>query len=123
MRKLPEGKITAKPSPRSTSARCSVGYVRQSTPAQAELNTESRRRQYEVVEIARRRDFRTVDLSYNDLGRSASGMVALPGFAKLVAALCAGEVGAVLCFDASRLARNGRDPVRESKKILAEFDQ
>src|SRR2546430_14412349 len=23
--------------------------------------------------------------------------------------LCAGEVGAVLCFDASRLARNGRD--------------
>lgn len=31
------------------------------------------------------------------------------GFEKLVAALCAGEVGAVLCFDASRLARNGRD--------------
>jgi DNA invertase Pin-like site-specific DNA recombinase len=26
-----------------------------------------------------------------------------------VAALCAGEIGAVLCFDASRLARNGRD--------------
>jgi Recombinase len=26
-----------------------------------------------------------------------------------VAWLCAGEVGAVLCFDASRLARNGRD--------------
>jgi len=28
---------------------------------------------------------------------------------RLVAWLCAGEVGTVLCFDASRLARNGRD--------------
>lgn len=37
------------------------------------------------------------------------GMVARPGFDRLVAWLCAGEVGAVLCFDASRLARNGRD--------------
>src|SRR5438270_10564815 len=36
-------------------------------------------------------------------------MVARPGFERLVAGLCAGEVGAVLCFDASRLARNGRD--------------
>src|SRR6187200_2586224 len=31
------------------------------------------------------------------------------GFDRLVAWLCAGKVGAVLCFDASRLARNGRD--------------
>ena len=45
----------------------------------------------------------------DDLGRSASGAVARPGFEKLVAWLCAGDVGAVLCFDASRLARNGRD--------------
>jgi len=36
-------------------------------------------------------------------------MVARPGFERLVAWLCAGEVAAVLCFDASRLARNGRD--------------
>ena len=36
-------------------------------------------------------------------------MVARPGFERLVAWLSAGEVGAVLCFDASRLARNGRD--------------
>ena len=45
----------------------------------------------------------------DDLGRSANGMVARPGFERLVAWLCAGEVGAVLCFDASRLARKGRD--------------
>lgn len=89
--------------------RKAVVYVRQSTQAQVELNTESRRRQYELVEVARRHGFRSVDVIDDDLGRSASGMVARPGFDKLVAALCAGEVGAVLCFDASRLARNGRD--------------
>jgi excisionase family DNA binding protein len=89
--------------------RKAVVYVRQSTQAQVELNTESRRRQYELVEEARRRGFRTVEVIDDDLGRSASGMVARPGFEKLVAALCAGEIGAVLCFDASRLARNGRD--------------
>lgn len=89
--------------------RKAVVYVRQSTQAQVEHNTESRRRQYELVEVARRRGFRTVEVIDDDLGRSASGMVARPGFEKLVAALCAGEIGAVLCFDASRLARNGRD--------------
>ena len=40
---------------------------------------------------------------------SASGAVARPGFERLVAWLYAGEIGAVLGFDASRLARNGRD--------------
>lgn len=89
--------------------RKAVVYVRQSTQAQVELNTESRRRQYELVEVARRRGFWTVEVIDDDLGRSASGMVGRPGFEKLVAALCAGEIGAVLCFDASRLARNGRD--------------
>ena len=89
--------------------RKAIVYVRQSTQAQVEANAEGRRRQYELVEVARRRGFRTVEVIDDDLGRSASGMVARPGFEKLVAALCAGEIGAVLCFDASRLARNGRD--------------
>jgi DNA invertase Pin-like site-specific DNA recombinase len=39
----------------------------------------------------------------DDLGRTASGAVERPGFDRLVAALCAGQVGAVLCLDASRL--------------------
>jgi DNA invertase Pin-like site-specific DNA recombinase len=50
-----------------------------------------------------------VEIIDDDLGRSASGTVARPGFDRLVAWLCAGKIGAVLCFDASRLARNGRD--------------
>jgi excisionase family DNA binding protein len=89
--------------------RKAVVYVRQSSPSQVQLNRESQRRQYELVDEARRRGFRDIEVIDDDLGRSASGTVARPGFEKLVAWLCAGDVGAVLCFDASRLARNGRD--------------
>jgi len=95
--------------PAAVLKRKAVVYVRQSTQAQVQSNLESQRRQYELVEVARRRGFRDVEVIDDDLGRSASGMVARPGFERLVAWLCAGEVGAVLCFDASRLARNGRD--------------
>src|SRR6188768_931305 len=97
------------PCPNSVLKRKAVVYVRQSTQTQVEANVEGRRRQYELVDVARRHGFQTVEVIDDDLGRSASGMVARPGFEKLVAALCAGTIGAVLCFDASRLARNGRD--------------
>jgi excisionase family DNA binding protein len=95
--------------PASLLQRKAVVYVRQSTPTQVQTNLESQRRQYELVDEARRLGFREVEVIDDDLGRSASGMVARPGFERLVAWLCAGEVGAVLCLDASRLARNGRD--------------
>ena len=95
--------------PATVLKRKAVVYVRQSTQAQVQINLESQRRQYELVEVARRRGFRDIEVIDEDLGRSASGMVARPGFERLVAGLCAGQVGAVLCFDASRLARNGRD--------------
>ncbi len=89
--------------------RKAVVYVRQSTQAQVQMNLESQRRQYDLVGEARRLGFHDIEVIDDDLGRSASGTVARPGFEKLVAWLCAGEVGAVLCLDASRLARNGRD--------------
>jgi len=89
--------------------RKAVVYVRQSTQTQVQINVESKRRQYDLVQEAKRRGFRDIEVIDDDLGRSASGMVARPGFERLVALLCAGEVGAVLCADASRLARNGRD--------------
>ena len=95
--------------PAAVLKRKAVVYVRQSTQAQVQSNLESQRRQYELLDVARRRGFRDIEVIDDDLGRSASGMVARPGFERLVAGLCAGEVGAVLCFDASRLARNGRD--------------
>jgi DNA invertase Pin-like site-specific DNA recombinase len=89
--------------------RKAVVYVRQSTQSQVMTNLESQRRQYDLVDIARQHGFIDVEVIDDDLGRSASGTVARPGFDRLVAWLCAGRVGAVLCQDASRLARNGRD--------------
>jgi DNA invertase Pin-like site-specific DNA recombinase len=84
-------------------------YVRQSTPGQVAGHTESRRRQYALVDAARTAGFVDVMIIDEDLGRSGSGLEARPGFQKLVAAVCAGTVGAVYCIEASRLARNGRD--------------
>jgi DNA invertase Pin-like site-specific DNA recombinase len=95
--------------PATVLQRKAVVYVRQSTPQQVQMNLESQRRQYELVAVARRRGFTHVEVIDDDLGRSASGAVDRPGFDRLVAALCAGQIGAVLCLDASRLARNGRD--------------
>ena len=95
--------------PATVLKRKAVVYVRQSTQTQVQTNLESQRRQYDLVDAARNRGFRDVEVIDDDLGRSASGMMARPGFDRLVAWLCAGDVGAVLCFDASRLARNGRD--------------
>jgi DNA invertase Pin-like site-specific DNA recombinase len=89
--------------------RKAVVYVRQSTQMQVQTNLESQRRQYDLVEVARRHGFANIEVIDDDLGRSASGSVDRPGFERLVASVCAGDVGAVLCFDASRLSRNGRD--------------
>jgi DNA invertase Pin-like site-specific DNA recombinase len=95
--------------PATVLQRKAVVYVRQSTPQQVQSNLESQRRQYELIDVARQCGFTDVEIVDDDLGRSASGAVERPGFERLVAALCAGQVGAVLCLDASRLARNGRD--------------
>jgi excisionase family DNA binding protein len=100
---------SAEPIPATLLKRKAVIYVRQSTQSQVMINLESQRRQYDLVDVARQRGFVDIEVIDDDLGRSASGTVARPGFDRLVAWLCAGKVGAVLCFDASRLARNGRD--------------
>ena len=53
--------------------RKAVVYVRQSTQAQVQGNREGQRRQYELVDVARGRGFREVEVIDDDLGRSASG--------------------------------------------------
>lgn len=95
--------------PESVLQRRAVVYVRQSSAIQAQENLESQRRQYELAALAAEYGFRDVVTIDEDLGRSASGLVARPGFEALVAQLCQGMVGAVFCLEASRLARNGRD--------------
>ena len=70
----------ADPLPATVLSRKAIVYVRQSTQTQVQINRESQRRQYDLVEEARRRGFRDVEVIDDDLGRSASGTVARPGF-------------------------------------------
>jgi excisionase family DNA binding protein len=89
--------------------RRAIVYLRQSSPEQVFQNQESQRRQYGLSDQARELGFRDVMVIDEDLGRTGSGLVERPGFQRLVAEVCGGEVGAVFCIEASRLARNGRD--------------
>jgi len=89
--------------------RRAIVYLRQSSPEQVFHNQESQRRQYGLADQARELGFRNVTVIDEDLGRTGSGLVERPGFQRLVAEACTGEVGAVFCIEASRLARNGRD--------------
>jgi len=84
-------------------------YIRQSSPGQMIYNLESQRRQYALADQARQLGFQQVEVIDQDLGRTGSGQVARPGFERLVAEVCSGQVAAVFCLEASRLARNGRD--------------
>ena len=89
--------------------RRAIIYLRQSSPEQVFQNQESQRRQYGLADQAREVGFQEVMVIDDDLGRTGSGLVERPGFQRLVAEVCGGEVGAVFCIEASRLARNGRD--------------
>jgi DNA invertase Pin-like site-specific DNA recombinase len=89
--------------------RRAIVYVRQSSPTQLLQNRESQLRQYNLADYARKLGFVEVDIIDEDLGRSGSGLVDRPGFQRLVTEVCEGQVGAVFCLEASRLARNGRD--------------
>jgi DNA invertase Pin-like site-specific DNA recombinase len=89
--------------------RAAYVYVRQSSAQQVRGHREGQQRQYALVDRARQLGFARVALIDDDQGRSGSGLVERPGFGQLLAAICAGEVGAVLALEASRLARNNRD--------------
>jgi DNA invertase Pin-like site-specific DNA recombinase len=96
-------KITA-----SHRCRAAVIYVRQSTLAQLERNTESTARQYDLVERAAalgwpRDTIRVVDA---DLGVSGSALGQREGFESLVAEVALGQVGIILALEVSRLARD-----------------
>jgi DNA invertase Pin-like site-specific DNA recombinase len=90
-------------------SRRAIVYIRQSSVGQVLHNQESQRRQYGLVDRARELGFQDIAVIDDDLGRSGSGLVERPGFQRLVAEVCTGEVGAIFCIEASRLARNGRD--------------
>jgi DNA invertase Pin-like site-specific DNA recombinase len=91
--------------------RLAAVYVRQSTAQQVHDHQESTRLQYGLAE-------RAVALGWapsrvlvidEDLGHSASGADARPGFQRLVSEVGLDHVGIVLGIEMSRLARSGRE--------------
>jgi DNA invertase Pin-like site-specific DNA recombinase len=90
-------------------SRSAYVYVRQSTQYQVDHNQESSRRQYALVDKARRLGWKEIQVVDEDMGCSGSGSVRRAGFERVVAAVGMGGVGAVLSVEASRLARNNRD--------------
>ena len=83
-------------------ARKAIVYIRQSSPNQVLHHQESQRRQYGLLDRARDLGFRQVAAIDEDLGRTGSGFVERPGFQRLVAEVCSGEVSAVFAIEASR---------------------
>ena len=89
-------------------SRTAVIYVRQSTLAQVEHNTESTARQYDLASRARQLGWpadavRVVD---GDLGITGSVTGQRDGFEGVLAEVALGQVGIILALEVSRLARN-----------------
>jgi DNA invertase Pin-like site-specific DNA recombinase len=86
-------------------------YVRQSTMAQVERNSESRERQYELVERALALGWHASEVVVvdEDQGQSAKSTDGRDGFQGLVAEVGLGRVGVVLGIEVSRLARSNAD--------------
>jgi len=91
--------------------RLAVVYVRQSTMAQVIEHGESTRLQYGLSGRAAGLGWEPsrVLVIDEDLGHSASGAEARPGFQRLVSEVGLDHVGIVLGIEMSRLARSGRE--------------
>lgn len=91
-------------------ARRAVVYLRQSTERQVQRNRESRELQYALVDRARALGWQRVEVFDDDLGSSAGFAASRrAGFERLLAAVALGDVGLVLCREASRLSRTDKD--------------
>ena len=100
------GKVTA-----SHRSRAAVIYVRQSTLAQTQENTESLALQYELRRHAAELGWgeHQITVIDEDLARSAASTSGRLGFTDLVAAVGLGKVGIIVGREVSRLARNNTD--------------
>src|SRR5919199_1509309 len=91
--------------------RKAVIYIRQSTPQQVLSNQESLRLQYALQQRAQDLGWRDTDIEVidSDLGRSGSTAEQRQGFKDLIARVTLGEVGIILSYEVTRLARNCSD--------------
>jgi DNA invertase Pin-like site-specific DNA recombinase len=91
--------------------RQAIVYVRQSSPKQVRLNLESQLNQRALVERAQslgwhRQRIQVLDA---DLGQSARQTAGRDDFKTLAAEVALGQVGIILSWEVSRLARNNAD--------------
>jgi DNA invertase Pin-like site-specific DNA recombinase len=91
--------------------RKAVIYIRQSTPQQVLSNQESLRLQYALRQRAQDLGWHEADIEVidTDLGRSGATVTQREGFKDLIARVTLGEVGIVLSYEVTRLARNCSD--------------
>jgi DNA invertase Pin-like site-specific DNA recombinase len=91
--------------------RKAVIYIRQSTPQQVLSNQESLRLQYALHQRARDLGWHEADVEVidADLGRSGATSTQREGFKDLIGRVTLGEVGIILSYEVTRLARNCSD--------------
>lgn len=86
-------------------------YIRQSSPHQVLTNQESLRLQYALRQRAVNFgwDEGSVEVIDADLGQSGSSIINRTGFKDVIARVTLGEVGIILSYEVTRLARNCSD--------------
>src|SRR5687767_3620211 len=92
-------------------SRKAVVYIRQSHPHQVLSNQESLRLQYALCQRARDLGWQEIDVEVVDADLGLSGAAAdhRRGFKDLIARVTLGEIGIILSYDVTRLARNCSD--------------
>jgi len=89
--------------------RKAVIYIRQSSQRQVQHHIESGRLQYELTDRANALGWTKPIIIDEDLGKSADIYHERSGFQSLVTRVSMGDVGIVISFEATRLAKNNRD--------------
>jgi DNA invertase Pin-like site-specific DNA recombinase len=86
-------------------------YIRQSSATQVLINRESTQRQYQLTERAAQLGWSKTQIKVidEDLAHTGSGLVTRHGFAQLIQEVALGQVGLILCLEASRIARNNAE--------------
>lgn len=92
-------------------ARHACVYVRQSTETQVQVNRESTMRQYQLARRAQDLGWpeTRIQIIDEDLAHSGSGVVSRQGFVRMTQEVALGQIGVILCLEASRLARNNAE--------------
>jgi DNA invertase Pin-like site-specific DNA recombinase len=86
-------------------------YIRQSSATQVLVNRESTQRQYQLSERALQLGWSSAQIKVidEDLAQSGSGVVTRQGFGQMTQEVGLGQVGIILCLEASRIARNNAE--------------